>query len=94
MHSEKVQHGHGKTHELVFRAAVPSRTAPVIAETFTSGNTRYYKDTSGKTHVADICDRVYGIRDPNAILPKQKARFSKSQPFRRCRSSKKTITAL
>lgn len=85
MRKELIPYEHGGKKELRFKAAVKSTVAPVIASTYTENGIRYYKDTAGKTHAADVYDQVFGIRDPSAIRPALKARFIRAQPFKKIR---------
>lgn len=60
---------------IVFHPDKRIYVAPTIDHEYTKDGTRFYKDTVGKDHVADIYDRVYGRRDAKKIAPRPKQAF-------------------
>lgn len=76
MHKESIM-VLGKRVAINFHPDVPSRVCPTILQEETRGGVRFYVDTIGGRHVADIFDQVWGKRDSKAILPKTKAQFQR-----------------
>lgn len=77
MLEEKVPTG-GNNTTTIFRAQKPFHVAPKIVGTFYRGGVRYYKDSDGAVHHADTYDKMFGKRDPGAILPKGKSKFQRT----------------
>lgn len=68
----------GKTVATIYHVNKPVHVAPTIVDVKTVGGTRFYVDSAGKSHVADMYDAVFGKRDAKAINPKPKFAYQRT----------------